>query len=177
MYRYNNRSRLLGGRAGQCARGQAVLTRSLSYAMSINVLRPRLLRRTSSVALDYQPFLGYYNCRLFFFFSGSIPINRFFCFPLTRFVASARTTKEGTNQAPIVTRVSTYRKHSRASCNRACTDWQSTYIPRNVRVDRSATTQASRQEQVKCCREPQCYVRKYVTFPVSLFVEYVYTST
>ena len=78
MYRYNNRSRLLGGRAGQCARGQAVLTRSLSYAMSINVLRPRLLRRTSSVALDYQPFLGYYNCRRFFFFSGSIPINRLF---------------------------------------------------------------------------------------------------
>ena len=46
----------------------------------------------------------------------------FSCFSTCFFCAQ----HEGTNQAPTAT-LSTYRKHSRAACNRPCTEQQSTY--------------------------------------------------
>ena len=105
-------------------------------------------------------------------------------FPLFRmlicFVCAHREVNEGTTQAPIATK-STYHKHSRTACNRARTEQQSTYssIFASIRPQ-SATTQASRREQV-FSREPPStcnyLVRFYCPLVLFFFGKNAYTVT
>ena len=77
---------------------------------------------------------------------------------------------ERTNQAPTAT-VSTYRKHSRAVCNWPYTGQHSTYSSTLVSTrQQSATTQASRQEQVLLPTATMNVLHVYPMFPFFLAV-------
>ena len=90
-------------------------------------------------------------------FSGSIP--RLFPPPLFPFFGFGFGTcffcahHEGTNQAPIAT-VRVYVSQTQQNSLQSGLHKAAKYIQQYVRVDQSATAHASRQEQVKCCREP-----------------------